>query len=209
MQNAALRSKVFRFASFPLIDPAMRRMHSVANRPGARRGVTRRVDGRPFIAVVLLAGLLGFYAYQHWTAKPEAPLIGRARVVDGDSIEISGARIRLQGIDAPERSQTCVDAKGQTWSCGQAAAQELRSYISNRIVTCAPKGRDRYDRVLAVCSVPDGSDVNAWIVRHGWAVTSSGVQNYRAEQNEAQAAKRGIWAGAFLPPREWRRRHPE
>ena len=76
MQNAALRSKVFRFASFSLIDPAMRRTHSVANRPGARRGVIRRVDWRPLIAIVLLAGLLGFYAYQHWTAKPEAPLIG-------------------------------------------------------------------------------------------------------------------------------------
>ena len=141
----------------------MRPMASWANRPGARRFVTRRVDWRPIIAFVLLVGLLGFYAYQHWTAKPGSPLVGRARVLDGDSLEISGARIRLQGIDAPEWKQTCTDPKGQAWSCGQAAAQELQSHIGGRELTCARHGVDRYNRILAVCSAPDGSDVNAWI----------------------------------------------
>lgn len=184
-------------------------MRPRANRPGARRVVTRRVDWRPLIAFVLLAGLLGFYAYQHWTTKPGSPLIGRARVLDGDSLEISGARIRLQGIDAPESIQTCVDSKGQTWSCGKAAAQELRSHIGGRELTCVPHGVDSYNRILAVCSAPDGADINAWIVRQGWALASSDTGSYRSEQHEAEAAKRGIWAGTFLPPWEWRRRHPE
>jgi endonuclease YncB( thermonuclease family) len=161
------------------------------------------------MALVLLVGLLGFYAWQHWTTRPGSPLIGRARVIDGDSIEISGARIRLEGIDAPEWSQTCVDPKGQTWLCGQSAAQQVRSYIDGRELTCARHGVDRYNRILAVCSAPDGADLNAWIVRQGWALASGDVGNYRSEQHEAEAAKRGIWSGTFLPPREWRRRHAE
>jgi len=184
-------------------------MASWANRPGARRLVTRRVDWRPIIAFVWLVGLLGFYGYQHWTAKPGSPLIGRARVLDGDSLEISGARIRLQGIDAPEWKQTCVDPKGQAWPCGQAAAREVQSHIGGRELTCARHGVDRYNRILATCSAPDGSDVNAWIVRQGWALASGDAGSYRSEQHEAEAAKRGIWAGTFLSPREWRRRHPD
>jgi endonuclease YncB( thermonuclease family) len=156
----------------------------------------------------LLLALLGFYAYQQWTAVPISPVTGRARVLDGDSLEIAGTQIRLEGIDAPESDQTCADAKGQTWSCGKAAAQELRHHLAGRRLTCAVSGRDKYWRMLAFCSAPDSSDVNAWIVRHGWALAFGGGWKYRSEQREAEAAKRGIWAGDFLPPEEWRRRHP-
>ena len=187
----------------------MRPMASWAGRRGAWRVVTRRADWRPFVAFALLAGLLGFYAYQHWTAAPASPLIGRVRVLDGDSLDISGARIRLEGIDAPEWRQTCIDPKGQTWSCGQTAAQELRSYIGGRELTYARHGVDRYNRILATCSVSDGSDVNAWMIRQGWAVASGDAGHYRSEQHAAEAAKRGIWSGTFLLPREWRRQHPE
>jgi endonuclease YncB( thermonuclease family) len=183
-------------------------MASWANGPGARRYGRRRGDTRALIAVVLLLGLIGFHAYRSWTSKPPAPLIGQARVLDGDSIEISGARIRLQGIDAPEWEQTCVDAAGQAWPCGKTAAQELRRHIGARDLTCEPSGFDRYNRILAACFGPDGSDVNAWLVRRGWALAYGGGRNYRSEQDEAEAAKRGIWAGTFLPPEEWRRRHP-
>src|SRR5262245_2612075 len=133
----------------------------------ARRYRRRRGDTRALIAVVLLLGLIGFYAYRSWTAKPPAPLTGQARVLDGDSIEISGARIRLQGIDAPEWEQTCADAGGQAWPCGRAAAQELRRHIGARDLRCEASGFVRYNRVLATCFEPDGSDLNAWLVR--WA----------------------------------------
>ena len=176
-----------------------------------RHGVRRaRINVRLLIALLLMAGLLFYHAYyRHRVSTPMAPLVGLARVVDGDSIEIAGARVRLEGIDAPELNQSCKDSRGQPWSCGRTAAQELRSHIAGRELRCEPSGRDRFDRMLAICVLPDRSDVNAWLVRQGWALASGRAADYRSEQHAAQAAKRGIWAGTFVPPWEWRKRHPE
>jgi endonuclease YncB( thermonuclease family) len=103
--------------------------------------------------------------------------------------------------------QTCTDPKGQSWPCGERAWREVRSHVAGRPLRCESKGRDRFQRVLAVCFLDDGSDLNAWIVRQGWAVTFGYAHTYQAEQDEAKAAKRGIWAGSFTPPREWRQQH--
>ena len=173
-----------------------------AGRRGVRPRRTHGGDVRPVVAFVLLAVLFAAYAYKHWA--PQAPLIGRARVVDGDTIDIAGTRIRLEDIDAPEANQTCVDARGQAWPCGKAATDELRAHINGREVNCQPSGFDRYRRVLAVCSLPDGSDVNAWMVRQGWALTSGFFKTYGSEEAEAELAKRGIWAGSFMRPSQWR-----
>jgi endonuclease YncB( thermonuclease family) len=180
---------------------------SNTNRRGSRRA--RSLDIRLLVGLLLLMALLVFHAYRQWMTPPEQALIGRAHVVDGDSIEISGSRIRLEGIDAPELDQTCTDPRGQAWSCGRTAVQELRSHVRGQELRCEPLARDRYERTLAVCTLPDGSDVNAWIVRQGWALASGRSGKYQSEQDEAEAARRGIWAGKFTPPWEWRQQHPE
>jgi endonuclease YncB( thermonuclease family) len=176
-----------------------------------RRSFPRRrgLDVRLLLALLLAAALLIFYGYRHVTRAPLAPLIGRALVVDGDSLEIAGARVRLGGVDAPELDQSCTDARGQPWRCGRIAAQELRNHIAGRQLNCAPTRSDRYNRAVAVCSLPDGSDLNAWLVRQGWALAYGRGGSYRAEQQEAQAARRGLWSGTFAAPWEWRQRHPE
>jgi endonuclease YncB( thermonuclease family) len=158
-----------------------------------------------WIAIAVAAGLGGYQLYQHWNAEPRSPIIGGARVIDGDTIDIAGTRIRLEGLDAPEFDQTCTDPKGWTWSCGRTAARELQAHIHGQRVSCENLGLDRYRRVLAVCALPDGSSMNAWLVRQGWAVASG--LDYYAEQSEAQSARRGIWAGTFMPPWQWRQRH--
>ena len=72
------------------------------------------------------------------------------RVIDGDTIDIPGQRIRLHGIDTPEAKQTC-QRSGVTWLCGAEATKTLKELIGNSDVSCAERDKDRYGRVVAVC----------------------------------------------------------
>jgi endonuclease YncB( thermonuclease family) len=79
------------------------------------------------------------------------PIVGRASVIDGDTLEVRGTRIRLHSIDAPESAQVCKDADGKDYRCGQTAALAISDHIGKRFVTCDPRDTDRYGRVVAVC----------------------------------------------------------
>ncbi len=97
-----------------------------------------------------------------------ADMTGQASVIDGDTIEIHGQRIRLHGIDAPESGQLCC-IDGKRWRCGEDAANVLADLIDRRPVTCQERDRDRYGRVVAVCRVA-GEDLGAWLVGNGLAL---------------------------------------
>ena len=134
-------------------------------------------------------------------------IVGRASVIDGDSIEIQGTQIRLYGIDAPEGAQTCL-REGVPTRCGQHAAKALADKIASHTVTCEPKDRDRYNRIVAVCRA-EGEDLNAWMVAEGWALAYRQYStDYIAEEERAKKSKRGIWVGEFIPPWEWRSQTP-
>jgi endonuclease YncB( thermonuclease family) len=163
-----------------------------------------------FLVMVSLLCLTAFYALgrrhiERLNIAPRAPIAGHAWVVDGDSIRIAGVSIRLEGIDAPEWDQSCRDPAGRTWLCGRAASNALRELTRGQTLTCLPRARDRYGRVVATCSLPNGTDLNAWMVRQGWAIASGFSNIYRSEEAEAKAQQRGIWSGSFIYPAEWRR----
>jgi endonuclease YncB( thermonuclease family) len=84
-------------------------------------------------------------------------------------LAVGDTRIRLEGIDAPETDQVCLDAKGKRWTCGISARDTLGEHIGNRELTCTNKGHDRYGRMLALCSAAN-EDLNAWMVARGLAL---------------------------------------
>ena len=138
------------------------------------------------------------------TGTFQADLTGRARVIDGDTIEVGTARIRLFGVDTPESAQHCMSS-GRRWPCGQQATQALAGHIGGRSVACEERDRDRYGRIVAVCRHA-GQDVNAWLVREGWAMAYRRYSTaYVGEEAAAKAAQRGVWRGKFVPPWDWRR----
>ena len=139
-------------------------------------------------------------------AQDDGPdnIAGRASVIDGDTIEIRGVRVRIGGIDAPESDQTCSRAEG-VYLCGNFSAAHLDRLLAGRTVVC--RGHDRsYDRIVAACTVA-GVDVGSAQVSAGWALDyvrySKG--RYAAAEAEARRAKAGIWQGEFVEPEAWRR----
>ncbi len=133
-----------------------------------------------------------------------ADVAGPARVIDGDTIEIAGQRIRLHGIDAPESRQTCR-RDTVTWRCGVEAARALRLFIDGQRVTCRERDIDRYGRIVAVCHA-GGQDLNGLLVSEGMALAYRRYStDYVGAEEAARAAGNGLWAGLFIPPWEWRR----
>src|SRR5438128_6955580 len=104
-------------------------------------------------------------------ARPDKRIgeAGAVRVVDGDTLRIGAARIRLHGIDAPERAQSCADASGRRYGCGQEAAAALARLIGGTRPDCVERDRDHYGRSVAICSVA-GRDLNRAMVAEGWAL---------------------------------------
>ena len=176
-------------------------------RRGRRRSWRRPVDRRAQLLVLGIIGALALFAYfKGRDHKPPPVITGQATVVDGDTISIAGRHIRLEGIDAPEWEQTCDNANGAAWACGRQSMRELGTLIKGITLTCKTSDFDQYDRVLAACSLADGTNVNVWLVRQGWAVAFGRSGHYKAAEAEAKAAKRGVWQGTFTRPSDWRER---
>ncbi|MFO0996643.1 MAG: thermonuclease family protein [Alphaproteobacteria bacterium] len=134
-------------------------------------------------------------------------LAGAAHSIDGDTIVVLGEQIRLFGIDAPEVQQLC-QRQGSYWPCGVAAAHALAQKVVGRDVICRPRAHDRHWRVFGICYV-DGEDLNAWVVREGWALAyRRHSMDYVEAEEEAKAARRGLWSSEFQMPWEYRRKKP-
>lgn len=130
---------------------------------------------------------------------------GNAEVIDGDTLDVAGARVRLYGIDAPEAEQTCRRG-GRDWACGADAGTALVSAIAGREVRCEEQDTDLYERIVGICRA-GSENLNVWMVENGWAVAyrQYGGDVYDPEEIVARVAQRGIWASEFVMPWEWRK----
>ena len=133
-----------------------------------------------------------------------ADITGTALIVDGNTITISGNKIRLHGIDTPEKDQVCRDA-GVIWKCGYEATEALQAWTYTKEVRCVGEDKDKYGRLIAECFV-DGYNLNARLVAEGWALAYRRYsKKYIPQEDQARAAKKGMWVGEFVPPWDWRR----
>lgn len=152
-----------------------------------------------------ILAVLVLFAFPSTAASEVEIISGQPRVVDGDTLVIDGTRIRLYGIDAPETRQTCQH-DDVDWLCGQEASKALREYMGGADLRCEREDTDRYGRMVAKCYRPDRTDIGEWMVSSGWALAYRQYsKDYVDEEATAKAAERGLWAGEFIEPWEWRR----
>lgn len=150
-------------------------------------------------AGLLISGLLA-------SARAEARLEVRvSAVTDGDSLRAGKLRLRLHGVDAPERKQLCSSADGRRYRCGQQAADWLKARLGpDPVLSCTVLDIDRYRRLVVRC-LKDGTDINHALVRAGWAVAYTRYSDAYAEaEQQARAEGAGIWQGTFARPEAWR-----
>lgn len=132
------------------------------------------------------------------------------RVVDGDTLKVGEATVRLAGLDAPERGQPCQKADGTLFDCGEAAARYLAALVHRRSLACDVAGRDRYGRFVGICRA-EGRDLAEAMVASGWAIAVAegrrGQARYGVAEAQARSARNGMWDGRFETPEAWRRGH--
>lgn len=164
--------------------------------------------------VLLLVGAAVAFALGRWSgdgASSDAPreipptVSGTPLVLDGDTLDFNGMRVRLFGIDAFERDQSCTRGNGSRYPCGQAAREALVVAISHAPVRCERRDVDRYNRMVAVCRTRNG-DLSARVVEQGYALAYRQYSHdYVNEEDAARRDQRGAWSGEFQPPWDYRR----
>jgi endonuclease YncB( thermonuclease family) len=132
-----------------------------------------------------------------------------AIVRDGGTIEVAGVAYRLDGIDAPEVDQMCIDNHADAWACGVEARDHLASLIGNRAVRCEDLGLGTAykKRHIGICTVEgESTSLNQLLVRQGFALNFEPYAHARFKDDEAGAKtdRRGLWKGCFVAPQDFR-----
>ena len=133
-------------------------------------------------------------------------IIGIATVIDGDTIHIDNNKIRLHGIDTPERKQTCLD-EDKNWECGKQSTFELKKIINDQNVKCQITDIDQYKRYVAICYIND-LNINQTMVRKGWAIAYRYYSEaFIKDEDYARKNKVGIWKSIFEEPYKFRKKN--
>ena len=154
-----------------------------------------------------------FFIFSFYQVSKSEIIYGEATVVDGDTIKINDNKIRLFGIDAPEKKQMCKKiflsisffSFEKDYPCGVISTQKLKNLLNKKIIKCYVEGKDIFKRKLAIC-FRNKLNINSWLVRNGHAVAYKKYsKKYLMEEIEAKNDKRGLWQGKFEMPWDWRK----
>jgi endonuclease YncB( thermonuclease family) len=132
-----------------------------------------------------------------------------AVVKDGDTIQLAGITYKLNGIDAPEFDQMCIDAHAEPWACGVEARDQLAKLIGKHGVHCDDLGPTKtYPKWHSgVCTVEgETTSLNQSLVRLGYALNfePDAAGRFKADEAGAKDDRSGLWKGCFVAPEEFR-----
>ena len=163
--------------------------------------------------MIIICLVVFIFTYNDVKSEEIKEITGFAKIIDGDTIKISNKKIRLHGIDAPEKKQTCkkpyltisVFSFTKSYLCGQVSTNKLTKKINNQIIKCKIKDVDRYNRLIGEC-YKRNQNLNSWLVSNGYAVAYRKYsKKYISDEIKARNEKLGIWQGEFEMPWVYRK----
>jgi micrococcal nuclease len=113
----------------------------------------------------------------------ETSLSGKCWVIDGDTIDIGGNRIRLAGIDAPEMDHPY----------GKSARSALIRMCSGHVIRAEFHGTLSHQRNMATCYLPDGRDLSAEMVKIGMAIDWPKYSGGKYREFEVEGIRKKLW----------------
>ncbi len=166
---------------------------------GAAFLLSAAIGAPALVALVLPSNLFGSApGTREWRA--DAPDI---RIVDGETLGLGDRVVRLYGMAAPTRGETCQGARGESFDCGGASTAALMRLVATRPVTCRIVGQDGFGRGIGQCEAA-GTDLARSLVGDGFAVATGSA--LRSAELGARQASRGLWGNRAGAPQDWRSR---
>ena len=170
---------------------------------------------KKLIILIIISTIFFILTYNDVRSENINKISGFAKVVDGDTIKINSKKIRLYGIDAPEKKQKCKKiyltisfmSFTKDYMCGEVSTQKLIKKINKQKLNCNILDVDRYKRLIGEC-FKRNINLNSWMVSNGFAVAYRKYsKKYVSDEINAKNKKLGIWQGKFEMPWDYRRKN--
>ncbi|WP_440691615.1 thermonuclease family protein [Candidatus Pelagibacter sp. HIMB1782] len=170
---------------------------------------------KKLIILIIISSIFFILTYNDVRSENINKISGFVKVVDGDTIKINSKKIRLYGIDAPEKKQKCKKTYltisfmsfTKDYMCGEVSTQKLIKKINNQKLNCNIIDVDRYKRLIGEC-FKRNINLNSWMVSNGYAVAYRKYsKKYISDEINAKNNKLGIWQGKFEMPWDYRRKN--
>ena len=170
---------------------------------------------KKLIILIIISSIFFILTYNDVRSENINKISGFAKVVDGDTIKINSKKIRLYGIDAPEKKQKCKKTYltisfmsfTKDYMCGEISTQKLIKKINKQKLNCNILDVDRYKRLIGEC-FKRNINLNSWMVSNGYAVAYRKYsKKYVSDEINAKNNKLGIWQGKFEMPWDYRRKN--